>query len=152
MWTTMLALFFHLSGAALWLGGSATLSWVWLPALRTGSASKAGIQLLGRALPRWLMLWRLGALLLLLSGGYRASGFMSSSLPSGKLAGLALMIATWLLLTGLFEMALPKVRRHLAAATGSELGATLSGLARLSQIAFWLSALLLLDGVYLGFG
>ncbi len=151
MWLAVLAGFLHLVGAALWVGGSAALSWAWLPTLRT---SPDVIDLLSRAIPNLQRVFRIAALLLLISGGYRAS-IVGSALPLDKLIGLILMIVLWITLTGLYEMAFTRTRRHLGTfKTGStgkapEFTAFLMRLERLSALALWLGLLLLIDGAYL---
>lgn len=155
MWLDILARLLHISGAAFWVGGSLALSWVWLPALRARASSPEGVKILMRALPRLRGIFRLASLLLLLSGGYQASGgFMSPALPPEKLIGLLLMVGLWIVLTGLFEMTIPRVRRHLAALGSGEgsnasLATALTSLGRLGTLSFWLGLLLILDGAYL---
>lgn len=155
MWLDILARFLHISGAAFWVGGSLALNWISLPALRASASGLEGIKVLQRAMPRLQGIFRLASLLLLLSGGYHASGgFMSPTLPLEKLIGLLLMVGLWIVLTGLFEMTIPRIRRHLAALKPGEssdapLGTTLASLGRLGALSFWLGLLLILDGAYL---
>jgi uncharacterized membrane protein len=151
MGLAVLAGFLHLVGAALWVGGSAALSWAWLPLLRT---TTQGLQLLGRAIPSLQWIFRIATFLLLISGGYRALT-VGSELPLDKLIALFVMISLWLVLTGLYEMIFARARRGLAAlqadATGKtpEFTAVLTKLERLSALTLWLGLLLLLDGAYL---
>jgi uncharacterized membrane protein len=155
MWLDILARLLHISGAAFWVGGSLALSWIWLPALRASASGLEAIKIMQRALPRLQGIFRLASLLLLLSGGYRASGgFMSSALPLEKLIGLLLMVGLWIVLTGLFEMTIPRIRRHLAVLGSNEgsnapLATALTSLGRLGALSFWLGLLLILDGAYL---
>jgi len=151
MWLALLAGFLHLVGAAFWVGGSAALRWAWLPALRI---STDGTQLLRRVIPNLQWIFRIAALLLLISGGYRAS-VVGSALSLDRLIGLLLMIALWIALTGLYEMAFAQARRRLAALKENDVPAfavALAGLERLSALTLWLGFLLLLDGAYLVVG
>lgn len=141
----LLLLFAHLAAAAVWIGGMAFALFCLRPAAAQTLAPPQRVPLMAAALARFMRLVAAAVLLILASGGALLGPPQGA--PAGWLAMAALGVLMALVFVVVWQVELPRLQRHAAAAEWPQSAAVLERIRKAVALNLLLSLVVLAAAV-----